>query len=93
MPCDAVFIRRITICFGGIICPDCRVLFHLCQKKLILQGLLQFIDLDSRKRFGQKQFLKHVEMREKDYLGKLVATGYSIENTAKEVCEIIESVE
>lgn len=56
-------------------------------------GLLQFMDLDSPEKFWAETILKACGNERKDYWEKLVAAGYSIENTAKEVCEIIESVE
>lgn len=56
-------------------------------------GLLQFIDLDAGEKTWAEIIFKACGNERKDYLEKLVAAGYSIENTSKEVCEIIESVE
>lgn len=63
------------------------------SKEADFTGLLQFIDLDSSEKVWAETILKACGNERKDYLEKLVAAGYSIENTAKEVCEIIESVE
>ncbi|MEJ8787495.1 glycosyltransferase [Dorea sp. ICN-14282] len=63
------------------------------SKEADFTGLLQFIDLDSSEKVWAETILKACGNERKDYLEKLVAAGYSIKNTAKEVCEIIESVE
>ena len=63
------------------------------SKEANITGLLQFIDLDSSEKVWGETILKACRNDRKDYLNQLVAAGYSIENTAKEVCEIIESVE
>lgn len=63
------------------------------SKEANFTGLLQFIDLDSSEKVWAESILKVCGIERKDYMEKLVEAGYSIKNTAKEVCEIIESVE
>ena len=56
-------------------------------------GLLQFIELDAGEKIWAETVLEACGNERKDYLVNLIEAGYSIENTVKEVCEIIESVE
>lgn len=63
------------------------------SKEADFTGLLQFIDLDAGENAWAEAALSVCDNARKDYLQNLIDAGYSIENTAAEVCEIIESVE
>lgn len=69
------------------------VVSSVVSREADFTGLLQFLNLDSSEKVWGEAVLKACGNERKDYLEKLVAAGYSIENTAKEVCGIIESVE
>ena len=63
------------------------------SKEADFTGVLQFIDLDVGEDAWAEAALSACDNARKDYLQNLIDAGYSIENTAAEVCEIIESVE
>lgn len=63
------------------------------SKEADFTGLLQFMDLDMEEMAWAETVLEVCGNERKDYMENLIAAGYSIENTAAEVCEIIESVE
>lgn len=60
------------------------------SKEADFTGLLKFIDLDAGEKLWAEIILEACENERIDYLEKMVATGYSIESTAKSIIQILE---
>lgn len=58
-----------------------------------LTGLVQFVDLEVGEKAWANKILSVCNEEREDTMQKLIDAGYSIENTAKEISNIIESVE
>lgn len=69
------------------------VVSSVVSREADFTGLLQFIDLDAGEDVWAETALAASERKREDYLEDLINAGYSIENTAREVREIIEGVE